>query len=262
MVIRMSKKIVFFDIDGTLLGRDGKIPSSTKEALNKLRENDVFVAIATGRAPFMFKHIRKELEIETFVSFNGQYVVFENEVIYKREMNHQDLLELIHSADENGHALVFQDHEGMRANQRNNNLIKESLGTIEFSHPEFDPNYFSQRSIYQTLLFCEEKYDSLYWDKFPGFDFVRWHHSATDILPVGGSKALGISEIVKKLKTTQDNVYAFGDGLNDIQMLTDVGIGVAMGNARDEVKRVADYITDDVDDNGILKGLKHFGLLS
>lgn len=257
----MSGKIVFFDIDGTLLGSDGKICSSTKDALNRLRSNGVFVAIATGRAPFMFKNIRKELEIETYVSFNGQYVVFENEIIFNRELNPLELKKLIDFSKENGHSLVFQDHEAMRANQKDQSFIKDSLGSIQFSYPKFDPNYYQKRSIFQALLFSEEKEDALYWDKFPGFDFVRWHRFATDVLPHGGSKAFGIREIVKKLATTQDHVYAFGDGLNDVQMLTDVGTGVAMGNAKEEVKRVADFVTDDVDNDGIFKGLKHLGLL-
>ena len=77
---------MFFDIDGTLLDQNKKMSDSTKKAIEKLKENGVFVAIATGRAPFMFENLRKEIDIDSFVSFNGQYVVFENEVIYKNPM--------------------------------------------------------------------------------------------------------------------------------------------------------------------------------
>ncbi|MFP3360828.1 HAD hydrolase family protein, partial [Planococcus sp. SIMBA_143] len=69
-----NEKIVFFDIDGTLLNHDKKIPVSTREALKTLTENGVHVAIATGRAPFMFADLREDLGIDTFISFNGQYV--------------------------------------------------------------------------------------------------------------------------------------------------------------------------------------------
>ncbi|WP_106497768.1 HAD hydrolase family protein [Lentibacillus sp. Marseille-P4043] len=57
------------------------------------------------------------------------------------------------------------------------------------------------------------------------------------------------------------NTFAFGDGLNDIEMLTEVGTGIAMGNGVSELKKVADYVTVDVDENGIVKGLQQFGLL-
>src|SRR5690625_6342097 len=73
----MHEKIVFFDIDGTLVDDDKNIPVSAKQAIDELKRNDVYVAIATGRAPFMFEHIRQELEIESYVSFNGQYVVLD-----------------------------------------------------------------------------------------------------------------------------------------------------------------------------------------
>lgn len=94
------KKIVFFDIDGTLLDHEKSLPASTKKALKLLKENGVFVAIATGRAPFMFESLRLELEIDSFVSFNGQFVVFENEVIYENPLNEAELHRLSQDAKE------------------------------------------------------------------------------------------------------------------------------------------------------------------
>src|SRR5690625_7865577 len=90
----MHEKIVFFDIDGTLVDDDKNIPVSAKQAIDELKRNDVYVAIATGRAPFMFEHIRQELEIESYVSFNGQYVVFEGETIYENPIGQESLKKL------------------------------------------------------------------------------------------------------------------------------------------------------------------------
>lgn len=257
----MSEKIVFFDIDGTLLGRNGKISLSTKKAIQDLRESGVYVAIATGRAPFMFKSIREELEIETFVSFNGQYVVFENKVIFQNPLDRSGLNELTNVSKGQNHSLVYMDEAKMRANQTSDHFIKESLESLQFSYPNIDPDFYKNGSIYQTLLFCEEKEDGFYRENFPQFKFVRWHEFSTDVLPSGGSKAKGIERIMEKVGIGSSNVYAVGDGLNDIEMLTSVGTGIAMGNAKSEVKQAADYVTDDVDDDGVLKGLKHVGLL-
>ncbi|MFP3488979.1 HAD-IIB family hydrolase, partial [Staphylococcus sp. SIMBA_130] len=82
-----------------------------------------------------------------------------------------------------------------------------------------------------------------------------------DVIPPGGSKAKGIEAMIDHLGFKRENTYAFGDALNDIEMLKFAGTGVAMGNGYDEVKEVADYITDPVDQNGIQKGLKKVGLL-
>lgn len=88
-------KLSFFDIDGTLLDHDKKIPQSTRDAVKQLQEKGVHVAIATGRAPFMFEDIRKELNIHNYVSFNGQYVVFEDEVIFNNPLHQMLFINLL-----------------------------------------------------------------------------------------------------------------------------------------------------------------------
>src|SRR5699024_1203950 len=91
----MNKSIIFFDIDSTLLNHEKELPKSAKEAILKLKENGHIVAIATGRAPFMYADLRKELEIDTYVSYNGQYVVLNGEVIYIYTFNFSFIFKLI-----------------------------------------------------------------------------------------------------------------------------------------------------------------------
>ncbi|MBU5210902.1 Cof-type HAD-IIB family hydrolase [Heyndrickxia oleronia] len=255
------KKIVFFDIDGTLLDNDKKLPESTKEAIWKLKESGVFVAIATGRAPFMFKELREELEIDSFVSFNGQYVVFENKVIYKNPLDPTELENLINYSASHKHPLVFLNEKEMTSNIENHQFIRSSIESLKIKHPSFDPDFYKGREIYQSLLFCEEKDEVLYLDKFKKFYFLRWHEFSMDVLPKGGSKAEGIKKMIEKIGFKLEDVYAFGDGLNDIEMLEAVGTGIAMGNALDVVKQHANYVTTDVMNNGIANGLKHFKLI-
>ncbi|RKJ34669.1 Cof-type HAD-IIB family hydrolase, partial [Butyricicoccus sp. 1XD8-22] len=69
-------KILFFDIDGTLYNSEKKIPASSKDAIKEARKNGYEIAIATGRAPFMIQPIIDELEIDTYITFNGQYIVY------------------------------------------------------------------------------------------------------------------------------------------------------------------------------------------
>lgn len=254
-------KIVFFDIDGTLLDDDKKLPSTTKAAIQKLQENGTFVAIATGRAPFMFEHLREELDIDTFVSYNGQYVVFENEVIYKNPLSLEQLKQLHNDADKNHTPLVFMNEKTMKASVQHHERIEEALGTLHFPHPEKDETFYLDREIYQSLLFCKEDEQSLYEGQYDEFRFIRWHEYSMDVLPEGGSKAMGIRILMDKAGFKMEDVYAFGDGLNDVEMLETVGSGIAMGNATDEVKKFADYVTKAVDKDGIFYGLKHFNLI-
>ena len=90
---------------------------------------------------------------------------------------------------------------------------------------------------------------------------ARWHDMFADIIPKDGGKNIGIDKIIEMLGIDITETMAFGDGGNDISMLEHVGIGVAMGNARDEVKAVSDYVTDCVDQDGIYNALKHFKIL-
>ena len=121
------KKIVFFDIDGTLLDHDKKLPDSAKEAIKTLQSNGTYVAIATGRAPFMYESLREELGIESFVSFNGQYVVFENEVIYTNPLKVETLEELLEDTKTKEHPVVHFNHETMKSNHKHHDYIEESM---------------------------------------------------------------------------------------------------------------------------------------
>ena len=255
-------KIVFFDIDGTLLDHKKNLPASTKRSIKTLQDNGVYVAIATGRAPFMFENLREELNIDSFISFNGQYVVFENEIIHKNPLSKQELKPLIDFSERNNHSLVFMNDRAMKANVVHDSAIDKSLGSLEFTHPECDKFFYENKDIYQVLLFCEQYEEEIYKVKYPHYHFIRWHECCLDIIPNGGSKAEGIKKMIERLGFEMKDVYAFGDGLNDIEMLETVGNGVAMGNGHELAKKAAAYETRSVDEDGIFEGLKKLGLIS
>ncbi|WP_026105202.1 Cof-type HAD-IIB family hydrolase [Halalkalibacterium ligniniphilum] len=257
----MTRKLIFFDIDGTLLNHDKELPISTKQAIQTLKERGHYVAIATGRAPFLFGSLREDLGIETYVSFNGQYVVAEKEIIFKNSLHKETLKVFTEFALRHDHPIVYMDHEDMKANIEYHPFVEESIGTLKFEHPAHDPEYFVERDIYQALLFCTSEEEQQYIDTFGLFDFVRWHPVSTDVLPAGGSKAKGIEAIIQHLGFSKSDVYAFGDGLNDIEMLQFVENSVAMGNAEDSVKKAAKHVTKDVNEDGIKHGLELVGLL-
>jgi Cof subfamily protein (haloacid dehalogenase superfamily) len=253
--------MIFFDIDGTLLNHDKNLPSSTKRAIKTLQGKGIPVAIATGRAPFMFKDLRDELNIDSFVSFNGQYVVFEGKPIYQNPLPKEELAKLVVDARTKEHPVVFLNEITMKANVDDHPHISESMASLKFAHPEHDDTFMNLHDLYQTLLFCTKEDEPYYREKYPVFTFIRWHPYSMDILPRGGSKAEGIKKMIEKLGIDMENVYAFGDGLNDIEMLETVGTGVAMGNAVDKAKNVAKMITASVEDNGIEKALVKLGLI-
>ena len=123
----MTKKLIMFDIDGTLLDHEKQLPESTKQAIKELKEAGHEVAIATGRAPYFIKDIRKELEIDSFVCFNGQYVESDNEVIYTNPINREYLHLLSTHSSTNDHPLIFMGAESMKSTVDKHADIDESL---------------------------------------------------------------------------------------------------------------------------------------
>lgn len=258
-----SQKIIFFDIDGTLYNDDKVVPDSTKEAVKAAKNAGHIAAIATGRSPFMYEDLRAELGISTFVSMNGNYVVLEDELIHTNPLDGERLGDITEMAMENDHPIVYLDEENMHSNVPEHEHMTEGLATLKLGFtPGHDPDYHIGRNIYQSLLFCPRGEEGLYQEYFKdAFQFIRWHTYSMDVSPKDGSKAEGIKKVVEKMNLDLNNVYAFGDGANDVEMLRYVPNSFAMGNAREEVKPHAKHITTSVDDHGILNGLRQADLI-
>lgn len=254
-------KIVFFDIDGTLLDDNKNLPKSAQEAIYKLRENGVFVAFATGRAPFMLDEIKAQLEIDSYVAFNGQYVVLDGKVIYTNPICKKDLEQFALDSAKNGHPLVYLNETTMKASTSNHFHIEKSMQTLRFPYPKIDDSFFNRSEIYQTLVFCDENEEHYYVNQYDQFDFIRWHRYSLDVVPSGASKAAGIEQIVTKLGSQMSEVYAFGDGNNDIEMIQAVGTGIVMENAVPELKKHADIFAKRVTEGGISETLKKLALI-
>lgn len=190
------------------------------------------MAIATGRAPYMFEELRKELDIHTYVSFNGQYVVVKDEVVYTNPLNREALKLLTQMAEKNNHPIIYMDQYDMKANVLHHEFITEGLNSLALTlESSPDPDFHKERDIFQSMLFIQDQEEVQYEQAFKDFKFVRWHPLSVDVDPAGGSKAKGIEKVMVHLGYSLDQMYAFGDGLNDIEMLSFVPNSVAMGNA-------------------------------
>lgn len=262
VVINVKRKIFFFDIDGTLLDQEKQIPSKTRDAIRLLKKAGHQVLIATGRAPFMFKEIRDELGISSFVSINGQYVVIDNTPVYTNPLDKRALEELIETAASLNHPIIYMDEYEMKMTVPGHDYIDESMGSLKLTATAaHDPEFFKGKDIYQALLFCTENEENLYEEKYKQFNFTRWHQLSVDVDPAGGTKAKGIEKVLQLYNMSLDDAYAFGDGLNDIEMLKLIPNSFAMGNGEEEVKQAARFITKRVEEDGIWHGLKMAGII-
>ena len=130
---------------------------------------------------------------------------------------------------------------------------------IHTSIPQIDT--YSGETVCMGVLYCTKEQEADIREKIPGCSITRWSRFGIDVLPGSGDKVAGIRKYLALQGISHEETIAFGDGENDIGMLQYAGIGVALGNAGEEVKAAADHVTADIDDDGVWKALAHFHIL-
>lgn len=114
------------------------------------------------------------------------------------------------------------------------------------------------RPVYQMVPYTDGLSQDFLAARLPLCDITLWHDGgAFDITPKGGSKQLGIQKVVEHFGYSLEEIAAIGDGYNDIPMIRYAGTGIAMGNARDPVKEVADFVTDPIEKDGLLHAVEY-----
>lgn len=276
-------KAIFFDIDGTLVKNDSRALESTRRAILTAQENGVLCGVATGRGPVDLHKRIDNLELDMFVTYNGQLVYTAEREVYSQPFSKEVLAEIVTFANEHSRQVMF----GSRTKMDGSTLMQWSQSRtikriVSFFPPKppvraarqflqrYSPHRRPERysdlpildePIYQCVMFSAESELPQLKKALPDCSFQRSNPYSVDIIPKGGSKLHGIKEFSCYAGISLDEVMAFGDNLNDIQMLKGVGVGVAMANGTSCAKKSADYITDRNDKDGIYKALKHFQVI-
>lgn len=276
-------KAIFFDIDGTLITSDSKVLDSTREAIRLAQKQGIFCGIATGRGPVKIEDRIEQLPLDVYVMYNGQLVYTKEKDIYQRPFSAETLQRIVNFADEEHRQIIFGGRYRLDGSHlmkwSQNSLLKKIAGRMPKWFPvrstrrllqSFSPNREKGRykklsilkePIYQCVLFSAETEAQRLQELLPDCSFQRSNPYSVDIVPKNGSKYHGILEFTKSAGIELEEVMAFGDHYNDIEMIQKVGIGVAMGNGLSEVKEQADYVTATNEKDGIYQALKHFEVI-
>lgn len=261
-------KAIFFDIDGTIRSFKTKtIPENTANTLRKLKEKGIKIFIATGRAPFhtTFLNDLLDFKFDGYITINGQYCYLESgEVLNDKILSKDDIKNVLPYFKENNIACDFALLDRAFLNLKNERVqwLEDELGDpTRFVVVEDAYERALNEKVYQLNVFVSEEEEGDFMQLMPNSKTARWTSHFTDIIPKDGGKNKGIDAIINHFGIKLEETMAFGDGGNDIDMLKHAGIGIAMENAGDNVKEIADYITTSVDDDGITHALKHFNVL-
>ncbi|MCI9478509.1 MAG: Cof-type HAD-IIB family hydrolase [Lachnospiraceae bacterium] len=256
----MSIKAAFFDIDGTLLShKTHAVPEDTLESLARLRSRGIKLFTSTGRHILELDGLPvRDIEFDGYVLLNGQLCLDEKRNILSGEaIDRTDIENILPIFEEKQLPLGFVELDRLYMN-----VVNERVRWIhqEISTKVPDIDVYRGAPVYLINAFVDRKEAEGLLEQLPHCKMTWWNALGSDYISKSGGKVVGIQKMLEHHGIEREEIIAFGDGENDIEMLKYAGIGVAMGNGEECAKQSADYITDDIDAGGILHALQHYGI--
>lgn len=259
-------KLIAFDIDGTLVNSKKEVTQATKEALHKLHEAGIHVVISSGR-PYKGVLLNADLvgrEIVPYVScFNGALVkeVATDDTVYAHELTNAELQRWVDLAQEHDLDVHAHDDEYVLVQGKPKDQYVEVESTLNEMPIRTVDFYDGEITAPKVMITAEpRKLDdfiaTLDPELFEKYSVMKSEPFFLEIMPKGVDKGEALAKLAESLDIDQSETMAFGDQANDLSMIKWVGCGVAMGNAIDDLKDNAQYVTASNDDEGIAKALE------
>ncbi len=268
-VENVMSAFLFFDIDGTLICEDvmHTFPESTKNALRKAKENGHKIFLNTGRVKTAIDKQLLDFPFDGMVCGCGTYIEYQGETLFHRQLDKKLCEQYVEQVHQWGLGTVYEGKDQLFVDG------DHGPGTfLEFIYSYFSVN--SDRPI-ENYNHKDIIFDKLTTSFLPGGDldaFIAYFKEdftliphgtkVVEAVPKGYSKATGIEFLIKHLGGTKEQCYAFGDSINDMEMLQYVPHSIGMGNAVSKVKEIVEFVTTDVDKDGIANALLHYHLIT
>ena len=278
----MKKSIIFLDVDGTLVNDNGIVSNSAEVAIKEARKNGHLIFLSTGRSKAeLFDHIM-DIGFDGVIAAAGGYIELNNKTIIHKKFKEEEVKEIVEYFDEKGIDFYLEANGGLFASKG----CKEHLIKILFDENQSEKQREELEKGMKPFIECLINGENLYRDDINKISFLGSNNDINEIIakfsekfniipstvPMFGDnsgevslkgihKANAIEVLLEHLGVPNENTYAYGDGINDKEMLEFVNIGVAMGNAKEELKAIADDITDIHDNDGIYNSFKKHGLI-
>lgn len=275
-------KILFIDVDGTLVDYENNLPDSAVEAIRQARKNGHKVYICTGRSKAEVYDEIWNIGLDGMIGGNGSYVEDNGKVVMHQLMTKEQCIRVVDWLHERGLEFYLESNNGLFASEK---FAERGISTLqEYTKRKGKEGYdtITIKDIFPEMIFNGE----LYRDDLNKISFIldsyQDHVDATELFSDlqsgtwGGkgetalfgdlgvkniNKAFAIQTLLDYLGADIKDTIAFGDAKIDIPMFEYCAYGVAMGSGGNEIKEVADYITDDVDKDGLYKAFKYLNLI-
>ncbi|HFI0091207.1 TPA: HAD family hydrolase [Streptococcus suis] len=278
------RKIIFLDVDGTLVDYHNRIPESAIRAIRLARENGHLVYVCTGRSRAEMQPELWEIGLDGMIGGNGSYVEHQGQVIMHQLISAEDSRAIVDWLHERGLEFYLESNNGLFASENFRERAREPLRIYsmnkgktaeEVANQEVDDLMYGMifdgqlyRDDLNKVSFVLDSYQDHLDSKaaFPNLVANTWGGRGESALfgDLGVKdidKAHAISVLLDHLGASQADTIAFGDAKIDIPMLDYCAVGVAMGNGGAEILAMADMITDDVEEDGLYNAFEKLGLL-
>lgn len=261
----MDKKMIVVDLDGTLLNINQECSIRTRRYLKRLKDLGYIIVIATGRCLMSAVGVTEGAKFANYVIASTGAVVYDmdkSKVVMNKGIELDDVKKICSCYNDDIKYINICDyfyHHKYMTNQNVNYKFEKRIGNIDRFLSEVDGVY--SMSVHTDDNSLIDKYYNMF--NNDSLEILVMQDSFSDIKCLeifrkGVSKYNAIKIVMDKEGITKDNVVAFGDGLNDVDMIKLSGIGVAMGNALTEVKAASDYVTISHNDDGVVYFLEGY----
>ena len=250
------KNLIVLDLDGTTLRNDKTVSENTINTLLDVRERGNTILFATARPPRdAYKYVPEALRNNPIICYNGAAVVSSNnlDVIYEKQIAKKDVLKILDVCERFGYnQLSIEVNDTLYSNFDTTPFFGNARNEIK------DLRQMEYKSAYKVIICSEKPIDEKILKLFPQTvkGVVTDKKTLCQIMNAESSKWVAINSLVDKIGINKENIIAFGDDVNDLEMIKNAGIGVAMENAEEQLKKIANYITDTNVNDGVAKFLK------
>lgn len=259
-------KIIFFDIDGTLIGGGTEIMSeSTKAAIRKARENGHLCFINTGRCHCMVDEgLTGQVEFDGFLLGCGTEIIYHNTILLRHSFSEEQRRRIVDGLDRHRIDVIFEASEDLYC-KRPEEMFTTALGDyakgLNLRYPTKPVDVKKPFDKFFAYVDKEEQIVSFSKEFETELDVIDREHGYYEVVPKGYSKATAISTLAEALHVPMSETVAIGDSNNDLPMLKCAHTSIAMEKSSKQVLEIADYVTTDVCEDGIWNALKWLGVL-
>ncbi len=276
-----KSKVLFIDVDGTLVNYENKIPDSAIEGIRQVRKNGHKVYICTGRSEAEIYDDIWEIGLDGMIGGNGSYVKDGEDVVMHQKLSIEQVKHIVDWCHTNSLEFYLECNSGLYASENFEARAEEPVREY-MNRKGQDAGDITIKKIFPEMIFGADLYrddvnkvsfvlnsfqDHLNSVKeFPDLKAGTWGGAGEialfgDLGVKGIDKGHAVDVLLKHIGASIEDTYAFGDAKVDIPMLEKCSVGIAVASGGDEIKAMADYVTDSVDDNGLYNAFKHFGLI-